>query len=97
MWHRQLEQHWNKAKSFIHQGYQRLGKFAGHMDRAATIGKRLFSLAMPALQDLGQDDLIQGGIQAIGRYNDLRSQASNLNRNLSAYGQAADAADIFRE
>ena len=67
------------------------------MDRAATLGKRLFSLAMPALQDLGQDDLIQGGILAIGRYNDIRSQASSLNRNLSAYGQAADQADIFRE
>jgi len=65
------------------------------MDRAANIGKRLFSLALPALQDLGQDDLIQGGIQAIGRYNDIRSQTKALDRNISAYGQAADAADIF--
>ena len=65
------------------------------MDRAANIGKRLFSLALPALQDLGQDEIIQGGIQAIGRYNDVRSQTQNLNRNLSAYGQAIDAADIF--
>ena len=65
------------------------------MDRAANIGKRLFSLALPALQDLGQDEIIQGGIQAIGRYNDMRSQARVLDRNLSAYGQAADSADIF--
>ena len=65
------------------------------MDRAANIGKRLFSLALPALQDLGQDEVIQGGIQAIGRYNDMRSQARVLDRNLSAYGQAADSADIF--
>ena len=65
------------------------------MDRAANIGKRLFSLALPALQDMGQDDLIQGGISAIGRYNDVRSQARGIDRNLSAYGQAADAADIF--
>ena len=97
MWHRRLEQHWNRTKSFIHQGYQTLGKWAGHMDRAANIGKRLFSLAMPALQDLGQDELIQGGVQAIGRYNDLRSQAKVIDRNLSAYGQAADSADIFRD
>ena len=95
MWHRHLEHHWNRAKSFIHQGYQNLGKFAGHMDRAANIGKRLFSLAMPALQDLGQDDLIQGGIQAIGRYNDLHGKTVDLHRNMSAYGQAIDAADIF--
>ena len=72
-----------------------MGKFAGHMDRAANIGKRLFSLALPALQDLGQDDLIQGGIQAIGRYNDVRGKAVDLHRNMSAYGQAIDAADIF--
>ena len=95
MWHRRLEHHLNRSKSFIHQGYQTLGKWAGHMDRAANIGKRLFSLALLALQDMGQDDLIQGGIQAIGRYNDVRTQARVLDRNLSAYGQAADSADIF--
>ena len=95
MWHRHLEHHWNRAKSFIHKGYQNLGIFAGHMDRAANIGKRLFSLAMPALQDLGQEDLIQGGIQAISRYNDVRGKAVDLHRNMSAYGQAIDAADIF--
>ena len=72
-----------------------MGKWAGHMDRAANIGKRLFSLALPALQDLGQDDLIQGGIQAIGRYNDVRGKAVDLHKNMSAYGQAIDAADIF--
>ena len=94
MWNR-LQQHWNKTKSFINQGYQTLGKWAGHADRAANIGKKLFSLAMPALQDLGQDDIIQGGIQAIGKYNDLRSQTQNLHRNISAYGQAIDSADIF--
>ena len=65
------------------------------MDRAANIGKRLFSLAVPALQNLGQDDLIQGGISAIGKYNDIRSQTKRFDRNISAYGQAADAADIF--
>ena len=94
MWHR-LEQHWNKTKSFINQGYHTLGKWAGHMDKAANVGKRLFSLAMPALQDMGQDDLIQGGIQAIGRYNDIRSQTQHLHKNISAYGQAIDSADIF--
>ena len=67
------------------------------MDRAAGIGKRLFSLAMPALQDLGQDELVQGGIQAISRYNDIRSQARGIDRNLSAYGQSIDAADIFKD
>ena len=95
MWHRHLEHHRNRAKSYIHQGYQTLGKFAGHMDRAANIGKRLFSLAMPALQDLGQDHVVQGGIEAISRYNDVRSKTQQLNRNMSAYGQAVDAADIF--
>ena len=65
------------------------------MDRAANISKRLFSLALPALQEMGQDELIQGGISAISRYNDIRSQAKVLDRNISAYGQAADAADIF--
>ena len=65
------------------------------MDRAANISKRLFSLAFAALQEMGQDELIQGGISAIGRYNDIRSQAKVLDRNISAYGQAADAADIF--
>ncbi len=92
---KQLQQHWNKTKSFINQGYHTLGKWAGHMDRAAGIGKRLFSLAMPALQEFGQDDIIQSGIQAIDQYNDIRSKTRNLHQNLSAYGQAIDNTDIF--
>ena len=55
-WNLQISsKHWNKTKSFIHQGYKNLGKWAEEMIRGAGIFKRLFSLATPMLEDLGQD------------------------------------------
>ena len=95
MWQRKLQHHWNKTKSFVHQGYHTLGGWARNFDRAATIGKRLFSLAVPALQDIGGEEYIGKGAQMIGKYNQFRNEVGRADRHLTAYGQAVDSADIF--
>ena len=59
MWHKRLNQHWNKTKSFIHQGYHQLGKWAGEVDRGAGIMRNMFSLATPMLDDFGGGDFIK--------------------------------------
>ena len=95
MWHKNLAQHWNKTKSFIHQGYRKLSKFAGEMDRGAGIFKRLFSLATPMLEDFGQGDLVRRGIQGIDQYNQLRNRVTDIDRQARAYGNTIDSANIF--
>ena len=65
MWHKRLNQHWNKTKSFIHQGYQKLGKWAGEVDRGAGIMRKMFSLATPMLDDFGGGDIIRKGLMLL--------------------------------
>ena len=42
------------------------------MDRAAGIGRRIFSLAAPIMSDMGADGAIQHGMKAIQGYDTLR-------------------------
>ena len=95
MWYKNLNRHWNKAKSFIKQGYNTIGKWAGEADRAAGIGKRIFSLATPILNDIGGGDIIKSGVNAIGEYDKFRSQVSNVNQKALGYGRDIDQANIF--
>ena len=95
MWQRKLQHRWNQTKSFVHQGYHTLSGWARNFDRAATIGKRLFSLAVPALQDIGGEEVVSRGAAMIGKYNQFRNEVGRVDRNLTAYGQAVDSADIF--
>ena len=95
MWHKRLNEHWNKTKSFIHQGYHRLGKFAGEIDRGAGIMRKMFSLATPMLDDFGGGDVIKKGIDTIGKYDQFKSQVSDIDQRARKYGSTVDQANIF--
>lgn len=95
MWYKQLGRHWNKTKSFIHQGYHTLGKWAGEIDRAAGIGRKIFSLAAPILDDLGQGDAIRRGVKAFQGYDDARRQVLDVDQQVRGHAQRIGAADIF--
>ena len=95
MWYKRLGRHWNKTKSFIHQGYHQLGKWAGEIDRAAGIGRKIFSLAAPILDDLGQGDAIQRGVKAFQGYDDARRQVLDVDQQVRGHAQRIAAADIF--
>ena len=95
MWHKRLQQHWNKTKSFINQGYHHLGKWAGEVDRGAGIMRKMFSLATPMLDDLGGGDIIKQGVDAIGQYDKFKSQVSNVNQKALGYARDIDQANIF--
>ena len=95
MWHKQLAQHWNRTKSFLGDGYRRLGKFAGEMDRAMNIGRRVFSLAAPILDDLGQSGAITQGMKAFQGYDQLRSNVMDADAHVRGHASRIAAADIF--
>lgn len=91
-----LERHYNRTKSFINQGYRHAVKFAGDLDRVAGIGKKLFALATPALQDLGVDDrMIRSGVKAIGGYENLRNQVQDVDEVVRGHVKRFADADIF--
>ena len=95
MWHKRLNQHWKNTKSFIHQGYHKLGKWAGEIDRGAGIMRKMFSLATPMLDDLGGNEYIQKGVDAIGRYDKFKSIISDVDQRLKSHAKNIDQANIF--
>ncbi len=95
MWHKALHQHWNRTKSFLGESYRRLGKFAGEFDRAAGIGRRMFSLAAPILSDIGADDAIQQGMKAIQGYDSLRQGVMDADQYARGHASRIASDDIF--
>ena len=95
MWHKQLKQHWNKTKSFINQGYGHLKGWAKEIDRGAGIARKMFSLATPMLDDFGGGDFIKQGVDAIGKYDKLKSGISDIDQKARGYGRNFDQANIF--
>ena len=95
MFLKQLNHHWNKAKSFVGHGYRQLGKLAADADKLAGVGRKIFSLATPMLEDLGQGDVIKQGVSAIQGYDNLRRGVMDVDAKARQHaGRFADA-DIF--
>jgi hypothetical protein len=95
MWQKQLARHWNKTKSYLGDEYMRLGKLAGHLDRAAGIGRRMFALAAPVLDGLGQSDVVQTGMKAIQQYDDAKHTVVDVDSQVRTHGKRIAGAEIF--
>ena len=95
MWYKHLNRHWNRTKSFIHQGYKQLHGWAGEVERAAGIGKRIFSTIAPILEDLGQRQAVEGGMKAIQGYDALRGNVMDIDQQARKYGKQIGSADLF--
>ena len=95
MWHKALQQHWNRTKSFLGENYRRLGGWAKEMDRAAGIGRRIFSLAAPIMSDMGADEAIQHGMKAIQGYDTLRKSAMDADAYTRGHANRIASAEIF--
>ena len=95
MWHKQLARHWNKTKAFLGDKYRHLGKWAGELDRAAGIGRRVFQLAAPILDEFGQNDLVEQGMKVIHGYDQVRSNVMDVDANVRGHASRIASADIF--
>ena len=95
MWYKHLNRHWNRTKSFIHQGYKQLHGWAGEVERAAGIGKRIFSTIAPILEDLGQRQAVEGGMKAIQGYDSLRQNVQDIDANVRRHASRVGNADLF--
>ena len=82
-----LSHHFGRAKNFIGQGYGRLSKMAGEIDRLAHVGRRAFSFIAPILDDFGASGSINQGMRAIKGYDQIRQGVMQADE--YARGQAA--------
>ena len=95
MWYKRLGQHWNRTTSFIHQGYKHLHGWAGEVERAAGIGRRIFASVAPILEDLGQGQAIEGGMKAIRGYDALRQGVMGVDANVRRHASRVGNAELF--
>ena len=96
MWHKRLGAHWKATKSFVHQGYRRLSGFAGEVERAAGIGRNIFSALKPILEEFGQQGAIDQGMTAIRGYDALRGNVVEADSTARRLGRGLAEAEIFR-
>ena len=47
------------------------------------------------LSDVGGDDFIKKGVGAIDQYNQLKNKVSNVDKQITTYGNTIDQANIF--
>ncbi len=94
-WHKTLAHQWNRTKTFIHQSYRTLGKWAGEVERGAGIGKTFFSTIAPILDDLGQHDAISHGMKATQGYDQLRQGVMDAEHYVKGHANRIAQADLF--
>jgi hypothetical protein len=95
MWQKRAAHHWGLTKSIIGSKYRQLGGWAKEMDQVAGVGRRMFSLAAPFLQDLGHGDLVDQGMQYVQNYDNIRHQAMNIHDNVTGHARRINDAEIF--
>jgi hypothetical protein len=95
MWRKNAARNWAQTKAFLGDKYHRLGKWAGEMDRVAGVGRRIFALAAPILDDLGHNDMVTEGMKVVSGYDQFRTAAMGVDEGIRSHGSRIAAADIF--
>ena len=65
------------------------------MDRVAGIGRRMFALAAPILDDFGQSEAVGKGMQAIQGYDNMRKQVMDADGYVKGHANRIASADLF--
>jgi len=92
MWQRSLEDAWNHGKCAIGNAFNHALKWAGQIDHAMGLGRRVFGELQPAIQNKaggsgfyrvvmqGISGYEQGKNEILGHYNKVQAQLSHLRR-----------------
>ena len=74
MWHKQFREAWTQGKKTVGHMWNHAVKFAGQVDSAMGVGKRIFSALQPAIQDAGGSGFNRAVMQGISGYEQGRHQ-----------------------
>ena len=74
MWHKQFREAWTHGKKTVGHMWNHAVKFAGQVDSAMGVGKRIFSALQPAIQDAGGSGFNRAVMQGISGYEQGRHQ-----------------------
>ena len=82
---RQLHDAWQHGKKTIGHLWNHAVKFAGQLDHAMGVGKRIYGALQPAIQDMGGGDINRAVMGGIGRYEQGRDQVMGQHNQVQAH------------
>ena len=95
---RQLHDAWHHGKKTIGHLWNHAVKFAGQLDHAMGVGKRIYGALQPAIQDMGGGDINRAVMGGIGHYergrNEIMGQHNQVQAHLSRLRRAAPELDL---
>ena len=98
MWQRNLQDAWHHGKRAVGNAFNHAVKWAGQIDHAMGLGKRIFSTLQPAIQDMGGSSVNRAVTQGIQGYeqgrNEIMGQHNQVQAHLSRLRRAAPELDI---
>ena len=98
MWQRSLQDAWHHGKRAVGNASNHAKKWAGQIDHAMGVGKRIFTAIQPAIQDMGGAQLNRSIMQGISGYeqgrHEIRGQHTQVQAHLSRLRRAAPELDL---
>jgi hypothetical protein len=84
MWQRNLHDAWQHGKRTVGHMWNVAGKWAGQIDHAMNVSKRIFGALHPAIQDMGGSQFSGAIMQGIGHYERGRDQVMGHHNKVQA-------------
>ena len=93
-----LHDAWHHGKRTVGHMWNHAVKWAGHIDHAMDVSKRIFGALQPAIQDMGGHDINRAVMGGIGRYeqgrNEIMGHHNQVQAHLSRLRRAAPELDL---
>ena len=84
MWNR-FQEHFQQGKRTIGHMWNHAVKFAGQLDHAMGVGKRVYGALQPALTDLGASQASGAVMQGFKAYDRGRAEAMGLHNSVTSH------------
>ena len=98
MWQRNLHDAWQHGKRTVGHMWNGAVKWAGQINHAMNVSKRIFGALHPAIQDMGGSQFSNAIMQGIGHYergrNEIMGHHNQVQAHLSRLRRAAPELDL---
>ena len=84
MYYKHFQDAYHRGKRVIGHAFNHAVKFAGQLDHAFNVGKRVYGALQPALENVGGGALNRSVMQGIGAYEQGRNEVIGGYNNIQA-------------
>jgi hypothetical protein len=84
MWQRNLQDAWLHDKKNVGHMWNHAVKWAGQIDHAMGVGKRVFGAMHPMIEDMGGSDMNRAMMQGFGNFDRARHDVLGMHNNVEA-------------